>query len=77
MRDVNRIDPLLARLGEVWKRYPDLRLGQLLHVAAGGDPYNVECDALVSRLEAWDAERRGLGTQRVDPRQGQLLGGGA
>ena len=30
MRDINRIDRLLAKLGEVWKKYPQLRLGQLI-----------------------------------------------
>ena len=30
MRDPNRIDEVLAAVGNVWKQYPDLRLGQLL-----------------------------------------------
>lgn len=30
MRDVNRIDKVLKAIGDVWKQYPDLRLGQLL-----------------------------------------------
>lgn len=30
MRDINRIDEILAQLGEFWKKYPDLRLGQLI-----------------------------------------------
>ena len=30
MRDPNRIDNVLAAVGDVWKQYPDLRLGQLL-----------------------------------------------
>ena len=30
MRDPNRIDNILAAVGDVWKQYPDLRLGQLL-----------------------------------------------
>ena len=30
MRDVNRIDPFLQKLGEVWKKSPDLRFGQLV-----------------------------------------------
>ena len=30
MRDINRIDPLLAKLGELWKLYPDMRFGQLI-----------------------------------------------
>lgn len=30
MRDPNRIDLLLAKLGEAWKKYPDLQFGQFL-----------------------------------------------
>lgn len=30
MRDPNRIDKILAELGEFWKTFPDLRLGQLI-----------------------------------------------
>ena len=30
MRDPERIDNVLAAVGDVWKQYPDLRLGQLL-----------------------------------------------
>ena len=30
MRDPERIDKILAQLGELWKKYPDLRLGQLV-----------------------------------------------
>ncbi len=31
MRDINRIDEILADLGEQWKRIPDWRLGQLFN----------------------------------------------
>lgn len=30
MRDLNRIDPFLAKLGEAWKKCPDQRFGQFL-----------------------------------------------
>ena len=30
MRDPNRIDPLLDKLGEAWKIHPDLRFGQFM-----------------------------------------------
>ena len=30
MRDPNRIDPFLERLGKVWKQVPDWRFGQLI-----------------------------------------------
>ena len=34
MRDINRIEPMLNDLKELWCKYPDLRLCQLLHVIA-------------------------------------------
>jgi hypothetical protein len=30
MRDIERIDPLLAELKKLWLKYPDMRFGQLL-----------------------------------------------
>lgn len=30
MRDPARIDDVLAKIREIWHKYPDLRLGQLL-----------------------------------------------
>jgi len=30
MRDINRIDRIIELLRELWKKYPDQRLGQLL-----------------------------------------------
>ena len=30
MRDINRIDVVLKELGDLWKKQPDMRLGQLL-----------------------------------------------
>jgi len=33
MRDPARIDELLQLLGDVWRRNPDLRLGQLVFIA--------------------------------------------
>jgi hypothetical protein len=30
MRDPNRIDPFLKKLGELWKLYPDFRFFQLI-----------------------------------------------
>mgnify|MGYP001069740887 CR=1 FL=1 len=31
MRDINRIKPFLEKLEEIWKKYPDLRFGQLIN----------------------------------------------
>ncbi len=55
MRDPDRIDPLLDKLKEVWKRHPDLRLGQLIVVLAKPtEPcpgvFYIEDDVLTERL---------------------------
>ena len=31
MRDPNRIEPFLEKLGELWKYFPDYRFGQLIY----------------------------------------------
>ena len=52
MRDPERIDGILNELGEIWKCYPDLRLGQLLlNVARDPMLYYIEDDELMVRLE--------------------------
>jgi hypothetical protein len=53
MRDPNRIDGILAQVAEIWKQYPDLRLGQLILNLHPGNPaalYNLEDEALVRKL---------------------------
>lgn len=30
MRDIKRIDPFLKEIGDIWKRVPDWRFGQLM-----------------------------------------------
>ena len=51
MRDPNRIDRLLAKLAEVWKKYPQLRLGQLI-LNVINDPvlYYVEDQDLIDSI---------------------------
>lgn len=52
MRDVNRIDLILDRLKTLWKKYPDLRLGQLiLNVLQDPVLYYVEDEELIEILE--------------------------
>lgn len=52
MRDPNRIDNVLAAIGNVWKQYPDLRLGQLLsNVYHDPALYYVEDDKLVEEVQ--------------------------
>ena len=51
MRDPNRIDRLLAKLAEVWKKYPQLRLGQLiLNVIRDPALYYVEDQKLIDAI---------------------------
>jgi len=35
VRDPKRIDEMLQVLGDLWRRHPDLRLGQIVVMAAG------------------------------------------
>lgn len=51
-RNPKRIDRVLVSLEHYWRRYPDLRLGQILGNIAQGDPYYIEDDALATELEA-------------------------
>ena len=56
MRDINRIDPMLQKIGEIWKQYPDLRLGQLLENIAtmyNSSLYFTEDEDLMRKLEGF------------------------
>ena len=51
MRNPARIYPLLNKIGDIWVKNPDLRLGQLIEcIKAGGnlhpDLFNIEDDQL-------------------------------
>lgn len=52
MRDPNRIEKILKEIGDIWKQYPDLRLGQLL-LNAARDPvlYYLEDDEIIKELK--------------------------
>lgn len=49
MRNPDRIDKMLTILGNLWKKYPDLRLGQLI-CNVYHNPYYVEDDTLIEGL---------------------------
>ena len=52
MRDSDRIDKILETIREIWKKYPDLRLTQLIgNCFPAGDNYYREDDELLKRLE--------------------------
>jgi len=53
MRSEKRIDPMLKQLQIYWKKYPDLRLTQLVHNMAHpahGDVFHVEDDVIYNNL---------------------------
>lgn len=52
MRDPKRIDVILQEISNIWHKYPDLRLGQLIgNVLEGVSLYYVEDDGLVNALK--------------------------
>ena len=59
MRDPERIEIILDRLGKVWKEYPDFRLCQLLfnvvskyQLSTSYDIFYVEDDGLLKAIES-------------------------
>jgi hypothetical protein len=48
---------LIARLLDVWKKYPELRLGQLIgnvyHYPSGNDPYHVPDKEFISSIQEY------------------------
>ena len=54
MRSVDRIPNILDKVGKIWEKYPDLRLGQLL-LNCFSDPllYYIEDDKLIESLESY------------------------
>ena len=62
MRPTERIEPMLALLREVWWKYPDQRLGQIIGnacraeptepkgIGAYRDPFNIEDDEVWAGL---------------------------
>lgn len=52
MRDPDRIERILTSVEEIWKKYPDLRLTQLIMnvLMIHGDPYYIDDDELEKRL---------------------------
>lgn len=53
MRDPKRIDEVLKCIETIWKKWPDLRLCQLLgNLNLPDDPYYVEDDRLLNELRS-------------------------
>lgn len=54
MRDKDRIGPILARLGDIWKEHPDLRLGQfIMNLQSKVSLYYIEDIPLLNALETF------------------------
>lgn len=56
MRKIERIDPFLERLGEIWKtKCPDWRFGQLMFnfISETGDPFHWSEDEFINLLEQY------------------------
>lgn len=66
MRDPDRIDRVLTKLGAIWKQSPDLRLGQILECVKReadsryvikNSAFNVEDDVIEAGLDVWISKR--------------------
>ncbi len=52
MRDPARIDVVIEKLRDIWKRNPDMRLGQMVaNVTTEDDIYHMEDSELIDRIE--------------------------
>lgn len=51
MRNPQRIKPILERIEEIWKKHPDLRLGQIMANLDSCSLYYIEDDELADSLE--------------------------
>ncbi len=55
MREFERIDRITNLINKVWKKYPELRLGQLITNAVRGlDIFYIEDEILEEKLKAFD-----------------------
>jgi len=51
MRDINRIDEILKEIKNIWEKYPNLRLGQLIcNVIRDPALYYIEDKKLIEAL---------------------------
>ena len=57
MRDPNRIPQILKRIEAVWKKYPDLRLGQMIECIRSdleiNDLFYIEDHHLIDKFEKY------------------------
>lgn len=51
MRDKNRIPKICEKFEKVWRKYPDMRFGQLVVNCLGVDPYYIEDNIIEKKIE--------------------------
>lgn len=60
MRSPKRIDKFLARLAEVWKKYPEWRFGQFIEnfkrLSKYEDLFYIEDDKMIEKIEKYLGE---------------------
>lgn len=62
MRDIERIEPFMNRLTELWRiHFPDWRFGQLMYnfFYEIGDPFYLEEDAFLKAFEEFCSRNKG------------------
>ena len=61
MRDPKRIEPIIKKLEEAWKLYPDMRLGQLLVICARNENiFNIEDDSMMRGIQRYCNEMKDM-----------------
>lgn len=64
-RSVDRIEPIIKKLEETWRLYPDFRLGQLIVNCAGTNNIaGIEDDVMLERIEAFCESLRRAGCDK-------------
>jgi uncharacterized protein YihD (DUF1040 family) len=53
MRKKERIQPIITRLWNVWNEHPHLRLAQLIGNVFRDDPYHVEDEEFITKIEQY------------------------
>ena len=66
MRDVNRIPEFLKTVEEVWRKYPDMRFGQLVVNVLGVDPFYVEDEESKQMFKKFGEQMSDVNTEDWD-----------
>ena len=66
MRDVNRIPDFLKTVEEVWRKYPDMRFGQVVVNVLGVDPFYVEDEESKQMFKKFGEQMSDVNTEDWD-----------